>query len=102
MNSYKTEWLEHIMDLQLPPFAGSSEDKQMDENNVFVEREIKRRQVEAGMAVGMALAGHAAQSQIKGRLGMALRVGGRLGVRVIPVAAAIMTAYDVYMLLSDD
>ena len=102
MNSYKTEWLEHIMDLQLPPFASSSEDEQMDESNVFVERQIRQRKTEAGMALGMALAGHAAQNQIKGRLGMALRVGGRLGVRVIPVAAAVMTAYDIYMFLSDD
>jgi len=102
MNSYKTEWLEHIMDLQLPPFASSSEDEQMDESNVFVERQIRQRQRESAMALGMVVAAHAAQSQIKGRLGMVLRVGGRLGVRVIPVAGALLTAYDVYMFLSDD
>ena len=100
MNQYKMEWLEATQDLLLPPFA-SSETEYEDEGNVFVERQIQKRKREAGMALGMMAFTHASQSQITGRLGIALRVGGRVGARVLPVAGAILTAYDVYMFLRD-
>ena len=100
MNQYKMEWLEATQDLLLPPYS-SSQTEHEDQGNVFVERQIQKRKREAGMALGMILMSHAAQSQITGRLGIALRVGGRVGVRVIPVAGAILTAYDVYMFLHD-
>jgi hypothetical protein len=100
MNSFKQEWLEATQDLLLPPY-NSSISEQHDQRNIFVERQITQRKKEAGMAIGMMLSTHAAQSQVAGRLGMALRVGGRLGVRVIPVAGAVLTAYDVYMFLKD-
>lgn len=100
MNQYKMEWLEATQDLLLPPYR-SSQDEHEDQGNVFVERQIQKRKREAGMALGMIVATAAAQTQLAGRLGIALRVGGRVGVRVIPVAGAVLTAYDVYMFLSD-
>ena len=100
MNAYKSEWLEATQDLLLPPYNTSQHDYD-DQSNVFVERQITQRKREAGMAIGMIAATTAAQSQIAGRVGMALRVGGRLGVRVIPVAGAVLTAYDVYMFFRD-
>lgn len=42
------------------------------------------------------LAKHAAQSQIKGKLGIGLRVTGRIGVRAIPIVGTAMLAYDLY------
>lgn len=53
-------------------------------------------------ATGLVLKGshellkHAAQSQIKGRIGIGLRVGGRIGLRVVPVVGAALLAYDLY------
>ena len=41
---------------------------------------------------------YAAKSQMKGNLGVALRVGGRVGIRVVPVIGAAMLAYDLYQL----
>lgn len=100
MNAYKMEWLEATQDLLLPPYK-SSQDDHNDQNNVFVERQISQRKKQAAMTIGMIAATTAAQSQLAGRIGIGLRVGGRLGVRVIPVVGAVLTAYDVYMFLSD-
>lgn len=47
---------------------------------------------------------HLAQNQIKGTIGIMGRVGGRLGLRVVPVLGTIMIvkdAYDVYEYLTD-
>ena len=100
MNSYKLEWIEATQDLLLPPYNTSQHDND-DQSNVFVERQISQRKKEAAMAIGMIAATTAAQSQLAGRIGIGLRVGGRLGVRIIPVVGAVLTAYDVYMFLSD-
>ena len=35
---------------------------------------------------------------MKGNLGVALRVGGRVGIRVVPIVGAAMLAYDIYKL----
>jgi len=100
MNQFKMEWLEATQDLLLPPYS-SSQDEHEDQSNVFVERQIHQKKREVGMAIGMMFASQSAKSQLAGRLGIALRVGGRVGVRVIPVAGAVLTAYDVYMFLRD-
>ena len=59
---------------------------------------IAARQKAEGMVMsgGYQLAKHASQTQIAGRAGMALRMGGRIGVRVIPIVGAAMLAYDLY------
>lgn len=47
---------------------------------------------------------HMAQNQIKGTLGVMGRVGGRLGLRVVPVLGTILIvkdAYDLYDFLTD-
>lgn len=41
---------------------------------------------------------YAARSQIKGSIGIALRVSGRIGLRAVPVVGAAMLAYDLYKL----
>ena len=41
---------------------------------------------------------YAAKSQVKGSVGIALRVGGRIGLRAVPVVGAAMLAYDLYQL----
>jgi hypothetical protein len=40
-------------------------------------------------------------SQMKGRMGMALRVGGRVGVRAVPIVGIALTVYDVYSFFKD-
>ena len=41
---------------------------------------------------------YAARSQMKGTVGIALRVGGRIGLRLVPGVGAAMLAYDLYQL----
>ena len=41
---------------------------------------------------------YAAKSQVKGSVGVALRVGGRVGLRAVPVVGMAMLAYDLYKL----
>lgn len=41
---------------------------------------------------------YAAKSQMKGQIGVALRVSGRVGLRVVPFVGAAMLAYDLYKL----
>lgn len=63
-------------------------------------RKMRKDIVEGAVATAgvYALQG-AAKSQMKGKLGMGLRVGGRLGLRAVPVVGAAMIAYDVYGLI---
>ena len=47
---------------------------------------------------------HLAQNQIKGKLGIMGRVGGRVGLRAVPVLGTLMIvkdAYDLYQWISD-
>jgi len=47
----------------------------------------------------------AAKSQITGKLGIGLRVGGRIGTRLVPVVGAVLLAkdiYDIYQVLTKD
>ena len=47
---------------------------------------------------------HLAQNQIKGKLGIMGRVGGRVGMRAVPVLGTLMIvkdAYDFYQWISD-
>ena len=58
---------------------------------------VARQKAEASVLKGMhTLSKHAAQSQIKGKVGIGLRVGGRIGTRLIPIVGTAMLAYDLY------
>lgn len=65
--------------------------------------EYVKSDVMTGAAAGVMMSGlkHAAQSQLKGRLGVALRVGGRVGLRVVPVVGTAMTVYSIYKFFED-
>lgn len=63
--------------------------------------EMATRQILQSVVLGAAhgASKHAAQSIIAGRAGIALRVGGRIGLRVVPVVGAVMMAKDIYDLV---
>ena len=52
--------------------------------------------VSAGLAIALGALPHMAQNQLKGRVGIALRVTGKLGMRAVPVVGVAMTVYDAY------
>lgn len=101
-NVYKAAWRLHSGQLlpQVRKQVSKSQPKKFSKRK-FVQRQKQQKQRDVTMAAAVAVAHHAAQNQMKGKVGIALRVGGRIGVRAIPVAAALMTAYDVYQFLSD-
>jgi hypothetical protein len=47
-------------------------------------------------AAAFSLFTHAAQSQISGPVGIALRTGGRVAIRAIPVIGVAWAAYSIY------
>ena len=113
MNAYKLAWLQEqavsygqnrAIQRFRPKEKGSNKKKLTGSQVV----NVAARQKAEGMVIsgGYQLAKHASQSMMKGRAGMALRMGGRIGVRVIPIVGAAMLAYDLYQfgswLLEDD
>ena len=70
----------------------------------YVKEEIKDQVVETVLTtVALSLFTHAAQSQLKGKTGIALRLGGRaalrvapLAIRVIPIIGVAWAAYSIY------
>ena len=102
VNSYKEAWLANTMldysasrPLQRAVMQDKKKRKQITARDATA---IAARQKATGLVLkgSHELLKHAAQSQIKGRLGIGLRVGGRIGLRVIPVVGAAMLAYDLY------
>ena len=102
MNEYKAAWYAQTMvgQQELPPKM------QMQRTEKRTAQNAQYMGVARGMAKQMgqsaalgtlyAVGVHAAQSQMKGRLGVTLRVGGRIGLRVIPVVGMALLAYDMY------
>ena len=102
VNTYKEAWLSQSMldysasrPLQKSVMKEKRKRKQVTAADATAV--AARQKAQAGVMKGAhVLMKHAAQSQIKGRLGIGLRVGGRIGLRVIPVVGAAMLAYDMY------
>ena len=112
MNEYKLAWLSEqavsygqvrsIAKLAPKKKTSGKSLKASDVMNVAAKQKAQGTVLSGGFS----LAKHAAQSPMKGRVGMAVRLTGRIGMRAIPVVGAAMLAYDVYQfgswLLEDD
>ena len=98
MNEYKMAWLQQCNMMYDNTKVNQSSD---DDGSSFYEH--VKSNIITGVATGVMMSGlkHAAQSQLKGRLGIALRVGGRVGVRAVPVIGTAMTIYSIYKFLED-
>lgn len=103
MNPYKMAWLEGtdavtIRSRQLFEKAGKKLKPHVSQKHArAITREIARQKTEAaGLSAAYAMSKQMAQSTIKGRGGMVLRFGGKVGLRAVPVVGALMMAHDVY------
>ena len=102
MNQFYATWLEQTQDLHLPPFSkGDTPESSKSWDREFVERQTSAKKREIGMAAGMLAARYMARSTLKGNLGIALRVTGRVSSRAIPIVGAVWTAYDIYRFLDN-
>ena len=94
MNEYKEAWLAAC---ELLPQVAPSSDKNPEEYYDEYSSIMMDRQTEAAILSiahwGMRAA---ASNQLKGRLGIYMRVGGRVGVRVVPLVGLAITVYDAY------
>ena len=104
MNAYKEAWLaEAMFDYSQKRTISHKVAKAQKKRGHSTARDIANAAAKQ-KAQGIMLKGahqaakYAARSQMKGTVGIALRVGGRIGLRAIPVVGAAMLAYDLYQL----
>lgn len=104
MNAYKEAWLaEAMIEYSQKRSVGNAATKIGKKRKSVTPRravDIAAKQKAQGIILKGAhqAAKYAARSQIKGSVGIALRVGGRIGLRAVPVVGAAMLAYDLYQL----
>jgi hypothetical protein len=103
LNEYKRAWylastpVTHERIVRPGAKTTSSNKKSFgNEFSKHIKEDIRRGAIRGGLA-GIGLASrYAARSQITGALGVGLRVGGRIGLRVVPVVGATLLVYDLY------
>ena len=104
MNAYKEAWLAEAMmtysQKRSVGKAATSAGKRTKAITPGRAVDIVAKQKAQGIILKGAhqAAKYAARSQIKGTVGIAVRVGGRIGLRAVPVVGAAMLAYDLYQL----
>ena len=102
MNEYKQAWYANVLvGIQEHPgkkkrLSSKKKDGFVNEFKGHLKQEVKRGAYAAGLAIGMQASKYAARSQLTGAVGVSLRVGGRVGLRVIPVVGYAILAYDLY------
>ena len=100
MNAYKRAWYTSTL-------VGVDEVTRADKLAAMKSNSPKRSAVsmtnaagkiarESGIALAHEVASRASKTAMTGNLGATLRIGGRVGVRVIPVVGYALLAYDLY------
>ena len=102
VNEYKRAWYlastPVIHERKIPTEKKSSRKKESfrQEFGRHVKQDVQRAGIHAGTAaIGLA-ARYASRSQLTGTLGIATRVTGKIGLRVVPVVGAALLVYDLY------
>ena len=104
MNAYKEAWLAEVMFDYSQKRAVSKKVAKLQKARGRISArgvadQAAKQKAQATILKGAHQASkYAAKSQLKGTIGIALRVGGRIGLRAIPVVGVAMLAYDLYQL----
>lgn len=101
MNQYKRDWLAQVGMIRYSnPEPGKTKKKNNKSKinyaskvHAILEQEVKEK---VALSTAHTLSRYASVAASKGRLGIALRVGGKIGLRVVPVVGAVMLAHDIY------
>lgn len=97
MNEYKKAWMVEAGMIRPTNAVELPEKNQHPSFSDSVKSHVKDEVVETVLtAVALALFTHAAQSQISGPVGIALRTGGKVAIRAIPVIGVAWAAYSIY------
>jgi len=95
MNPYKEAWMVHAEMMNPHIHRGSAQKTESIGSKVkhHVKKEVRDSLITAA-AIG--IMSHAAQSQISGPLGIALRTTGRVAIRAIPMIGIAYAVYSIY------
>ena len=106
MNEYKAAWYANtLVGIQENPAKRRKEasSRKRSKTGTFrkelmehQKREAQRGLIRGGLIAGKYASAYAARSTATGAIGTTLRVGGRVGLRVIPLVGYAILAYDVY------
>jgi hypothetical protein len=105
MNEYKAAWYANtLVGIQEHPKKkkqfSSNKHKRSDgfakEFGEHLKQDVRRAAIAGGLHVGRQISRAAVNSALTGTLGTTVRVGGRVGMRVIPVVGYALLAYDLY------
>jgi hypothetical protein len=102
MNEYKQAWYANtLVGIQEAP--GKKKRVSSNKSGGFgkefkshLKQDVRRAAVAGGLHLGRQLSRVAANTAMTGALGTTVRVGGRVGMRVIPVVGYALLAYDLY------
>lgn len=102
-NPYKQAWMEktgkgigvHPTSRRIP---GQRKKYKRKRDILVPSVEMVQKQIVEEIVLGAAYRAsvYASRSQITGKLGIGLRVGGRIGTRLVPVVGAVLLAKDIY------
>jgi hypothetical protein len=102
LNEYKRAWylastpVTHERIVRKKPRSSSNKKSFGNEFSKHIKEDIQRGAIRGGVAAFGLASRYAARSQITGALGVGLRVGGKIGLRVVPVVGATLLVYDLY------
>lgn len=97
MNEYKKAWMIEAEMVRPTNAVHLPEKTQHPSFSDKVKDHVKDEVVQTVVtAAAFSLFTHAAQSQISGPVGIALRTGGRVAVRAIPIIGVAWAAYSIY------
>ena len=98
-NEYKAAWRAASGHRHVPRKQTSTSNQQTRSTRSMLKQVQKEMAIQAGIGLALGALPHMAQNQLKGRVGIALRLTGRVGMRAVPVVGTAMIVYDAYRFL---
>ena len=108
MNEYKRAWLakqasDYTQQRTVAKARHKAQKKRVGQNKAMRSQLLEEAVQQKGQKIllgGLKQASEAmVKTTVKGRLGMGIRIAGRVGVRAVPIVGAAMLVYDTYRLV---
>ena len=108
VNEYKRAWLakqatDYTQRRSLAVARQQAQRKRAGTNKAMrsklLEETAKQKSQKVMLGLAKEVSEAAAKTAVKGSVGTAVRFGGRVGLRVVPIVGAAMLAYDLYRLV---
>ena len=108
VNEYKRAWLaeqasEYTQRRTLAVARQTAQKRQRNQSQAMRSKLLEEAVMQKGQKISLGILREAskfmAKSTVKGRLGMGIRLSGRIGLRAVPFLGAGMLIYDTYRLV---